>query len=147
MIRLRLAALTLIAGLGLLSGCSASYSFGRPDGGGGLGLGLFGHGGGLFNCGRNGTTVSALPDCCPTVGAPDCCGIGGMPGVGGPILDPGGVYGGVPPMAVPTVPPSGIPAPPAPGMPMLTEPPLGSNTKLSPVPYSVPFPYSPAKYQ
>lgn len=138
MIRLRLAALILTAGLGFISGCSACYSFGRTEGGGGL------FGGGLFGHNRNGSSVSALPDCCPV-------GVGGYPGVGdccalegGPMLAPPATFGAMPGPGMPGMPPAGVPMTPPPGMPMLTEPPLGSNTKFSPVPYSMPYPYVPA---
>jgi hypothetical protein len=144
--RLRLAALILTAGLGFVSGCSACYSFGRPDYNGGGGGFL-----GLFHRNTSGSTaLSVAPECCQPVGVgpafgPPCC-EGGFapPGVGGPFLMPQeGMI--APPAGVPFVPgPNGAPTSPPP--PLLTEPPLGSNTKLSPVPQSIPFPYSPVGY-
>ncbi len=142
--RTRLAALILTASFGLLSGCTAYYSVGMPNGGdttcgngggggGGL-LGLFGH-----RRTTNGVgTGSYAPGCCDGFcGADGCCG-GGIPD-----------FGVAPPAAipVPTVPaPGPTVAPPPLPMPMSPEPPIGNGMKYSPAPKALPFPYTPTGY-
>jgi hypothetical protein len=115
MFRARLAQLALVAGLGLVSGCSACYSFsmGAPGGGGG---GLFSR----FHQNRNG-------DCgCPATPGGGCA---ASPCCEGPVLDGFGSIPGVPcgngglsaPLvdAVPpiTTAPHLVPAPVAPTVP------------------------------
>ncbi len=97
MFRARLAQVALAAGLGLVTGCSACYSFSLGAPGGGNGGGLFSR----FH--RNTQTPTAVPavpaDCGCVAASPGCdcpvtpgCGCAAAPCCEGPVM--GGGYGG-----------------------------------------------------
>jgi hypothetical protein len=176
MIRKRLAALILTAGLGLVGGCTG-LSLGNGSGCNGSVC----NGGGLFSHfhGRNGASTVAGAPCCPT--CPTGCGFEGgcceggdsflvpeaaygvpaMPGLGAapcpgcgvnPVspygVNPVPPYGVKPPSAIPGMPPTGVPTTPPPLMPQLTEPPIGNggSTKYSFTPQAMPVPYYPGTH-
>jgi hypothetical protein len=113
MFRARLAQLALVAGLGLVSGCSSCYSvtIGNP-GGGGLFSRLHGNG-----------AATAAP-CCPTTPG---CGGAASPCCEGPVMDGMGITPGIPcgngpapfvePVPPVTTAPHLVPAPSAPTVP------------------------------
>jgi hypothetical protein len=114
MLRTRLAAVALAAGLGLVSGCGESCHSS------------------LFSRFR---TCSGSAGCCPAECASGLEG-GYGPACDGPVLDQGAPYYGQP--AYPAAPPAGAPAaPPGEVMPQLTAPP-----RL--VPQAQPTPYTPS---
>jgi hypothetical protein len=115
MFRARLAHLALVAGLGLVSGCTSCYSFtlGAPGGGG------------LFS--RLHHNTPAAPSCGPP--ATPGCGYSGSPAVDGPNLDGFGGAAGCPcgsgigsgslaePIPTVTTAPHLVPAPVSPTVP------------------------------
>jgi len=119
MFRARLAQLALVAGLGLVSGCSACYSFS---------LGAPGGGGGLFS--RLHQTPARTGDCpCPP--GPGC-GCAASPLGEGPILEGLGGVPGVPCGSGAVTPPFVDAVPPVINAPHLVPAPLSPNVPYVP---------------
>ena len=115
MFRARLAQLALVAGLGLVTGCSMCYSssLGAP---GGTGGGLFSR----FHQNQN-RTVAPAGDCGCVAASPSCgcavtpgCGCAAAPCCEGPVMNGFGGFGGYPgvePVPAVTTAPHLVPAP------------------------------------